>query len=101
MYERINSVSAKMNHPGYRHIRKFITSFQVQGSRGKHVCIIQETLGITMDPLFSYSNNNSFAIDTVKSFFRHLLICLNFLHKQAGIIHTGRSHSSLYWATRA
>ncbi|BDD57736.1 hypothetical protein MAP00_003079 [Monascus purpureus] len=64
MYERINWVAAKMNPPGCRHIRKFIASFQVQGSRGKYVCIVQETLGITMGRLFSYSNNNSFSIDT-------------------------------------
>ena len=90
MYERINAVAAKTKHSGHEHIRKFITSFEVQGPYAKHTCIVQQALGITMDHLFPYLKNRSLTLDTVKPFLRQILFALDFLHTQAGIIHTGK-----------
>jgi serine/threonine protein kinase len=95
IYERITSVAEKTKHCGYEHIRKFLASFEVEGPHGKHTCIIQQALGITMEQLFPYLSNNSFPLDLVKPFFRHLLIGLDLLHTYAGIIHTGKTPSIL------
>ncbi|KAK2790212.1 hypothetical protein FQN52_005707 [Onygenales sp. PD_12] len=88
MYERINAIAAKSKHSGYEDIRKFITSFEVQGPHAKHICIVQQALGITMDRLLPYLKNNSLTLEAVKPFLRQLLFALDFLHTQAGIIHT-------------
>lgn len=53
VYERINKVAAETKHSGHEHIRKFLASFDVEGPRGKHTCIVQQALGVTMDHLLS------------------------------------------------
>ncbi|PGH32834.1 CMGC/SRPK protein kinase [[Emmonsia] crescens] len=88
IYERINSVAAKSNHIGHELIRKFLSSFELEGPHGKHTCIVQQALGITMDHLMPYLENKVLPLDLVKQFFRQLLLGLDFLHSQAGIIHT-------------
>lgn len=92
IYERINSVAAKSNHIGHELIRKFLSSFELEGPHGKHTCIVQQALGITMDHLMPYLENKVLPLDLVKQFFRQLLLGLDFLHSQAGIIHTGSSY---------
>ncbi|OAX83200.1 CMGC protein kinase [Emergomyces africanus] len=88
VYKHINSIAAKTKHSGHEHIRKFISSFEVQGPHAKHTCIVQQALGITMDHLFPHLKNKSLTLEHAKPFLRQLLFALDFLHTQAGIIHT-------------
>ncbi|KKZ58530.1 hypothetical protein EMCG_05518 [[Emmonsia] crescens] len=88
IYEHINSVSAKSNHFGHELIRKFCLSFELEGPHGKHTCIVQQALGITMNHLMPNLETKVLHLDLVKQFFRQLLFGWDFLHSQAGIIHT-------------
>ncbi|KAK2806996.1 hypothetical protein FQN50_005570 [Emmonsiellopsis sp. PD_5] len=63
MYERINAIDAKSKHSGHEDIRKFMSSFEVQGPHAKHLCIVQQALGITMDRLLPYLKNNSLTLE--------------------------------------
>ncbi|PGH28124.1 hypothetical protein AJ80_00014 [Polytolypa hystricis UAMH7299] len=83
IYEHINAVSAKTAHVGSKDIRKFLSSFELEGPHGKHTCIIQQALGITMDHLLSYLPNRTMTLEAAKPFLRKLLIGLAFLHDEA------------------
>lgn len=97
IYERINSVSTKAKHGGRNAIRKLLSSFDVQGLQGKHTCIVHEALGITMDYLLDYLPNRSLKLEEVKPFLRQLLIGLDFLYTQTGIVYTGKSCQLSDW----
>ncbi|KAK2757686.1 hypothetical protein FQN54_004655 [Arachnomyces sp. PD_36] len=88
IYECINSISAESEHSGRHDIRKLLSSFEIQGSKGKHMCIVHQALGITMERLLDFLPNRSLGLGEIKTFLRQLLIGLDFLHTEAGVIHT-------------
>lgn len=90
IYERINSVSAGAEDVAHKTIRKLLSTFEVRGPRGIHTFIVHEALGISMDHLMSYLPNKSLGLEESKLFLRQLLVGLDFLYTQAGLIHTGK-----------
>ncbi|EZF91683.1 hypothetical protein H113_07441 [Trichophyton rubrum MR1459] len=89
IYDRINAASNVESHPGCRYVRKLLTSFNIQGSHGKHLCVVHQALGMSMDQLLRCFPRRSIPMDSMKRCLRQFLITLDFLHTEAGIIHTG------------
>ncbi|EFW16404.1 hypothetical protein D8B26_005743 [Coccidioides posadasii str. Silveira] len=88
IYDRINAASNVERHPGCRFVRKLLTSFDIQGPHGKHLCVVHQALGMSMDQLLRFFPRRSIPMDSMKRCLRQLLITLDFLHTEAGIIHT-------------
>jgi len=89
IYRHIHTLSS--DHDGRRCIRILLDSFEVDGPNGRHICLVHEPLGISFDELRTLTAEGMFDEDLVRQTFRHVLTGLEFLHKEAHVIHTGRA----------
>jgi serine/threonine-protein kinase SRPK3 len=89
IYQHIQGISS--NHTGRCHIRKLLDSFEISGPHGRHVCLVHEPLGVTLDEVRDFTKNRVFDEDLVRQTFRPILNGLEFLHKEAKVIHTGEA----------
>ncbi|KAJ5594829.1 kinase-like domain-containing protein [Penicillium hispanicum] len=81
VYDRLNACTA--SHDGAILVRKALDSFQINSAEGFYQCLIHQPLGIS----------NRFRAKVlpeklVKLTLIHLLLALDYLHSEAGIIHT-------------
>ncbi|CAM9021199.1 unnamed protein product [Wickerhamomyces anomalus] len=101
------------NHPGYNHLIKLHEWFYHNGPNGKHVCMIFEVLGENMLGLINKFGKNTdsssssstaapisiklsnieksyggLPITIVKQISKQLLLALDYLHRECGLIHT-------------
>jgi hypothetical protein len=88
IYNHINSLHSL--HGGRTHIRRLLNSFEVQGPNGIHTCLVQQPLGMNLEDLRERVPDGELASDLVRQTLRDILRGLHFLHKEAGIVHTGQ-----------
>ncbi|RMZ13465.1 hypothetical protein D0862_02307 [Hortaea werneckii] len=86
-YTRINSL--KSSHNGSSLLRNMLDTFKISNRHQKHTCLIHEPLGMSLETCRSFFPDRKFPDLMIKSTLKHLLIALNFLHTEAGIVHTG------------
>lgn len=96
IYEHINQVQSKSGGPPL--VRQLFDSFEIQGPDGKHVCLVHELKGRTLQELKDMLPNKVFNPYVLRYFLRRIVAGLEFLHKEAHIIHTGMTtHSRIGW----
>ncbi|KAK6004806.1 hypothetical protein QM012_008668 [Aureobasidium pullulans] len=86
IYQHIQGLAS--NHDGRHHIRKLLDFFDVKGPHGKHICLVHEPLGMSFDQVRSFTGGRPFDEDLIRQTFRPILNGLDFLHKEANVIHT-------------
>ncbi|EEB06378.2 CMGC/SRPK protein kinase [Schizosaccharomyces japonicus yFS275] len=85
----LRKVNSKRNtHPGRRHIVELLDYFEVQGPNGVHVCLVFETLGQNLLSVMRSFRSYNIPMCLVRRFTKQLLLGLDFLHRECGIIHT-------------
>ncbi|KAK8593379.1 hypothetical protein V6N13_043026 [Hibiscus sabdariffa] len=67
---------------------KLLDHFKHSGPNGQHVCMVFEYLGDNLLTLIKYSNYCGIPIHMVKEICFHILVGLDYLHKELSIIHT-------------
>ncbi|BAT96025.1 hypothetical protein LR48_Vigan02g075300 [Vigna angularis] len=67
---------------------KLLDHFKHSGPNGQHVCMVFEYLGDNLLTLIKYSDYRGLPIAMVKEICFHILVGLDYLHKQLSIIHT-------------
>ncbi|KAG2686451.1 hypothetical protein I3843_09G006500 [Carya illinoinensis] len=67
---------------------KLLDNFKHSGPNGQHVCMVFEYLGDNLLTLIKYSNYRGMPIHRVKDICFHILVGLDYLHRQLSIIHT-------------
>ncbi|KAK7392535.1 hypothetical protein VNO78_20978 [Psophocarpus tetragonolobus] len=67
---------------------KLLDHFKHSGPNGQHVCMVFEYLGDNLLTLIKYSDYRGLPITMVKEICLHILVGLDYLHKQLSIIHT-------------
>ncbi|KAK7345445.1 hypothetical protein VNO77_16049 [Canavalia gladiata] len=67
---------------------KLLDHFKHSGPNGQHVCMVFEYLGDNLLTLIKYSDYRGMPISMVKEICFHILVGLDYLHKQLSIIHT-------------
>ncbi|KFK34556.1 hypothetical protein AALP_AA5G161300 [Arabis alpina] len=67
---------------------KLLDHFKHTGPNGQHVCMVFEYLGDNLLTLIKYSDYRGLPIPMVKEICYHMLVGLDYLHKQLSIIHT-------------
>jgi hypothetical protein len=85
-YEHLANVTS--THPGQVLIRQLHDSFSLQGSVGKHQCLVLQPMYITLLEMMRL-NPRPFDLPLLKLTLRRLLLTLDFLHTEAEMIHTG------------
>ncbi|KAL8057746.1 hypothetical protein ABFS82_04G203700 [Erythranthe guttata] len=67
---------------------KLLDNFKHSGPNGQHVCMVFEYLGDNLLTLVKYSDYKGIPIHKVKEICFHILVGLDYLHRQLSIIHT-------------
>ncbi|SJL14952.1 uncharacterized protein ARMOST_18428 [Armillaria ostoyae] len=62
--------------------------FFLDSSFGTHSCLILEVLGMSLEELTRRTVPNRFPISTCKRIVKEVLLGLDFLHRECGIVHT-------------
>jgi serine/threonine-protein kinase SRPK3 len=81
-------VQANMDHPGRRHVVSLLDSFNHKGPNGVHVCMVFEVLGENLLGLIKRWNHRGIPMPLVKQITKQVLLGLDYLHRECGIIHT-------------
>jgi serine/threonine-protein kinase SRPK3 len=81
-------VDANPQHPGRRHIVSLLDSFEHQGPNGKHICMVFEVLGENLLELIRKWRHRGIPVGLVKQITKQVLLGLDYLHRECGIIHT-------------
>ncbi|KAJ4132851.1 hypothetical protein NW754_015665 [Fusarium falciforme] len=81
--------SVPTSHPGREYIRGILDSFEVEGPHGTHLCMAMEPLRQPLWMLGQQSGLTSWVQPrTIKAVLPSILKSLDYLHSEAGIIHT-------------
>ncbi|KAK4348434.1 hypothetical protein RND71_031189 [Anisodus tanguticus] len=67
---------------------KLLDHFKHSGPNGQHVCMVFEYLGDNLLTLLKYTDYHGLPIHMVKELCFHILVGLDYLHRQLSIIHT-------------
>ncbi|KAI3400747.1 hypothetical protein diail_1956 [Diaporthe ilicicola] len=81
-------VTAKPDHPGRKHVVSLLDSFEHKGPNGTHVCMVFEVLGENLLGLIKKWNHRGIPMPLVKQITKQVLLGLDYLHRECGIIHT-------------
>ncbi|OAX77179.1 CMGC/SRPK protein kinase, partial [Emergomyces africanus] len=84
IYEHLMKVNS--THQGQSMIRKLYDSFNLQGSFGKHRCLVLQPMHMTLLEMMRL-NSRPFNLPLLKMIIKQLLLALDFLHTEAEIIH--------------
>lgn len=81
-------VAANKDHPGRQHVVSLLDSFNHKGPHGMHVCMVFEVLGENLLGLIKRWNHRGIPMPLVKQITKQVLLGLDYLHRECGIIHT-------------
>lgn len=81
-------VSANPDHPGRSNVVSLLDSFKHVGPNGSHVCMVFEVLGENLLGLIKRYNHKGIPKTLVKQITKQVLLGLDYLHRECGIIHT-------------
>lgn len=81
-------VQANIDHPGRKHVVSLLDSFNHKGPHGLHVCMVFEVLGENLLGLIKRWNHRGIPMPLVKQITKQVLLGLDYLHRECGIIHT-------------
>ena len=81
-------VEANKDHPGRSHVVSLLDSFNHKGPHGMHVCMVFEVLGENLLGLIKRWNHRGIPMPLVKQITKQVLLGLDYLHRECGIIHT-------------
>lgn len=73
---------------GKKYVVKLLDHFKHSGPNGQHVCMVFEFLGDNLLTLIKYSDYRGIPISMVKEICFHILVGLDYLHRELSIIHT-------------
>jgi non-specific serine/threonine protein kinase len=86
IYEHLAKI--KSSHPGEALIRELFDSFELEGPSGKHQCLVQQPMHMTVLEMMGL-NPEPFNLPLLKMTLTRILTALDFLHTEANIIHAG------------
>jgi serine/threonine-protein kinase SRPK3 len=81
-------ISADPTHPGRAHVISFLDHFKHKGPNGTHVCMVFEVLGENLLGLIKRHQQKGVPAHVVKQISKQILLGLDYMHRQCGIIHT-------------
>ncbi|TRX96423.1 hypothetical protein FHL15_002695 [Xylaria flabelliformis] len=81
-------VQANPNHPGRKYVVSLLDSFEHKGPNGVHICMVFEVLGENLLGLIKKWQHRGIPRDLVMQITKQVLMGLDYLHRECGIIHT-------------
>ncbi|RKP25180.1 kinase-like domain-containing protein [Syncephalis pseudoplumigaleata] len=81
-------VEANPQAPGRAHVVQLLDHFRHRGPNGVHVCMVFEVLGENLLSLIKKYKHRGIPEPVVQQIVRQVLLGLDYLHRECGIIHT-------------
>lgn len=69
-------------------IVQLLDSFKHSGPNGQHLCLVIELLGDSLLRLIRHNNESGIGLDRVRKICVSILVALNYLHTELGMIHS-------------
>ena len=92
VYEHLATLDS--SHPDQSLIRELYDSLDLQGPGGStHRCLVLQPMTMTLLEMMRM-NPRPFDLPLLKLTVKRLLLALDFLHAEVGLIHTGRTHAT-------
>lgn len=79
----------KTAHAGALLIRDLCDSFRIRTAHGEHICLVHDPLNVELGGLLRHFPKDFDKALFVKAMLKYLLLGLDFMHSEAGMIHTG------------
>lgn len=92
---KITEVSRESVHEGRHYVSSPLEEFKHAGPNGEHVCFVFDVLGYHLDFQSAKHEDGRIPVNSMKKITRQLLLGLDFLHRECGVIHTGIVLSTL------
>ncbi|KAI9068928.1 kinase-like protein [Trametes sanguinea] len=94
--------AARPTHRGYAHTMMYHDEFEFEGPLGKHVCIVTEPLGFGLDNIRAQRGDGDFRVGStiVKRVVKQILLALEYLHDECGIVHTDLKPDNILFRPR-
>ncbi|KAK2786958.1 hypothetical protein FQN53_005904 [Emmonsiellopsis sp. PD_33] len=90
IYRHLDKIHS--NHPGRRCLRMLLDSFIIDGPDGQHVCRAHHPLGMSLHELKTRTRGKVFSKDVLRTAtILQLLAVVDYLLKEAHVIHTGEA----------
>ncbi|KAL4813556.1 kinase-like domain-containing protein, partial [Aspergillus spinulosporus] len=96
-YQHLNSLSIG-DHAGATLIRKALDDFQITSAEGGFQCLVHPPLGMSLYDFRTHLRDKVLPEAMVKLTLVHLLLALDYLHTEAGIIHTDIQEKNIMMA---
>jgi len=90
MLQHIQQKSQLSINPGRNHVIQLLNHFRHEEANGNHVCLVFPVLGHHLGLQAAKFEQERIPVAVMKEVARQLLEGLDFLHRECGIIHTGR-----------
>lgn len=87
VYRHLNSMTTA--HVGATLVRTSLDNFDIRTAKGNHSCIVYKPLGMSLAALRTKAPRKRLSEELLKLTLIHILYAFDFLHTEAGIIHTG------------
>ncbi|CAK42518.1 hypothetical protein CBS63078_6248 [Aspergillus niger] len=96
-YSHLNSLSIA-DHAGVQLIRKALDSFHITSEKGTFGCLVHPPLGMSLHEFRTQLRAKVLPEKIVKLTLVHLLLALDYLHAEAGIVHTDLQEKNIMMA---
>ncbi|KAB8276598.1 kinase-like domain-containing protein [Aspergillus minisclerotigenes] len=97
IYHHLNSLNT-VDHAGVKLIRKALDSFQITSAEGNFGCLVHPPLGMSLYDFRTQLRAKVLPEKIVKLTLVHLLLALDYLHVEAGIVHTDIQEKNIMMA---
>ncbi|KAF9909911.1 serine/threonine protein kinase, CMGC group [Linnemannia zychae] len=81
-------VKANPDAPGRKYVVELLDHFMHRGPNGLHVCMVFEVLGENLLSVIKRYRHQGIPIHLVRQIIRQVLMGLDYMHRECGIIHT-------------
>jgi serine/threonine-protein kinase SRPK3 len=83
----LRRISRKTCSPGAKHCLQFVDDFYINRETGRHLCILTEITGLSMDSLQGLiTSGDGLPSGFAKLFVKHLCLALDYLHSECRIV---------------
>ena len=72
-------------------MRELHEAFEIAGLDGRHWCLVHEPLGVSLREWQGGFEGGRVGGEVLRGVVRRILLALDFLHEEAGVIHTGNT----------
>jgi serine/threonine-protein kinase SRPK3 len=90
LLEKVARSRVESSHPGRAHVLDLFDTFSIHGPLGEQLCLVTEVLGFDLGFFRQAQPKSQVPVPIVKHIVRQILLGLDFLHGECGIVHSGQ-----------